>query len=464
MSHIKVAKGLDIPIKGLPAGPVQPLILSGSSAPLIKPKTIALDLGEFSRHRFKLLKKEGDQVKIGEPIVLDKQNDGIVFTSPAGGIITEITRGPKRSLLDIKISLADKEEIVEHKPLDPASATKEEILERLKIAGGFSHIRKRPFNTLANPNKLPRSIFIKAVETTLFVPPPQLQVEGHEELFQAGIDALKKLAACPIHLVTKLGDTYPAFNEARNVTHHTVEGPHPAGNVSVHIEQIDPISHPEDVVWTLNVHDVISIGSLVKKGKPFLDKVIGIGGPAAVEDKCGFFRVREGFPIEALISGRLTHKDKVRLISGDPLMGKKVEADGYLGFNAYSLVMIEEPTKREPLHFFRLGSNKYTFSRAYASGHLDKPEEGYDFSTSQHGERRPFIDPSLYDKVQPLNIPTVPLIKAVMAEDYELAEELGLLEVDPEDFALSTFVCPSKIDMTEIIRNGQEAAAQEFGL
>jgi Na+-transporting NADH:ubiquinone oxidoreductase subunit A len=461
MVAIKIKKGLDIPIKGLPHGEIQPLILSGDAAPFTKPRKVALDLSDFTHHRFKLLKKEGDTVKIGEPLVQDKRAEGIVFVSPGAGVITEITRGEKRSLLNMVISLADKEEAVPFSPIDPNHATSTEINERLKALGGYSHIHRRPFDLLATPDKLPRSLFVKAIETAPFIPPAELQVAGHESLFQAGLDALKKLTNAPIHLVMKAGSSCPAFLNAKNVELHTAEGPHPAGTFSVHIEQIDPITHPDDIVWTLNVHDVLSIGSIVARGTPFLDRVIGIGGPAALADRTGYFKVREGFPIEALVSGRLAPAEGVRLISGDPLTGRTVTSQGYLGFNAYAVVILEESQEREALHFFRLGGDKFTFSKAYASGHLPAPESGYRFTTSSHGEARPFIESALYDKVQPLPIPTTLLVKAVMAEDYDLAEELGLLEVVPEDFALSTFVCPSKIDMTEIIRNGQAALSEQ---
>lgn len=461
MVAIKIKKGLDIPIKGMPHGEIQPLILSGDAAAFTKPRKVALDLSEFTHHRFKLLKKEGDAVKIGEPLVHDKRSEEIVFVSPGAGIVTEITRGEKRALLDIVISLADKEETVAFSPLNPSQASPQEINDRLKALGGYSHIRRRPFNLLASPERMPRSIFVKAIETAPFIPPAELQVAGHEALFQAGLDALKKLTNAPIHLVMKAGTTCSAFVNAKNVEIHTAEGPHPAGTFSVHIAQIDPVLHPDDRVWTLNVHDVLSIGSIVSRGTPLLERVIGIGGPAALPDRIGYFKVREGFPIEALISGRMATAEGIRLISGDPLTGRTVSSKGYLGFNAYAVVMLEEPQEREALHFFRLGGKKYTFSKAYASGHLPTPDAGYRFTTSAHGEARPFIDASLYDKVQPLPIPTVPLVKAVMAEDYDLAEELGLLEVVPEDFALSTFVCPSKIDMTEIIRNGQAAFSEQ---
>lgn len=144
----------------------------------------------------------------------------------------------------------------------------------------------------------------------------------------------------------------------------------------------------------------------------------------------------------------------MRLVSGDPLSGRHVETEDYLGYFDYVFCVIPENTKREFLHFFRLGWDKYTFSKAYLSGHLDNSEKEYPFTTNQHGEHRPFIDNSLYDKVMPLNVSTIHLVKAVMAEDYDLAESLGLLEVDSEDFALPAFVDQSKIDMPDIIKNG----------
>lgn len=448
MAHIKVKKGLNIPIQGNPEGEVQSLP---------KPSLIGLDLSPFTSLRFKLLIKEGDVVSIGQPLLVDKATPGRMIVSPAAGVIREIHRGLKRVLLSIVIAVDQEEGYHDFTPFDPATITREDLVERLLTAGFFASIRQRPFNFLADPKKMPRSIFVKAVETAPFVPSPEMQLVGKEKEFQTGLSLLKKLTDGAVHLVYASHSTFKPFVEARDVLKHTVEGPHPAGNLSLHIQQIDPIHTPEDVVWTLNAHDTMRIGAFCLHGKIPMERIIGIGGPGVLPDRTGFFQARMGYPVTDLIPDRITKKP-MRLISGDPLMGKQVDSSDFLGFYDYAFCAIPENTERELLHFFRLGSDKYTVSGAYLGAPANEP---YPFTTSQHGERRAFIDASLYELVMPLPIATLPLIKAVQAEDFELAETLGLLEVDAEDFALPTFVCPSKIEMTSIIQQGLENYASE---
>lgn len=458
--HIKIKKGLDIPIKGKPEGRIKQNIPSGEASPLITPSKIALNLRSFEDVKFKLLIKVGDLVKIGQPLAEDKSTPGRMFVSPAGGVIKDIRRGDKRVLQEIIIDVAKQEEYHEPNLINLEHDSRNEIVEKLKEGGLFAHIRSRPFNLLANPSQSPRSIFVKAIESALFVPPAELQVQSHEKEFQAGLDVLSKLTEGPVNLVFHKETTCRAFLEAKNVQKHTVEGPHPVGNASVHIQYIDPIRSPEDNVWVVNASDVILIGHFCLTGRYFIDRIISIAGPAVIPEKIGYYKSRIGMPIEALIPGRI-QKGFNRLISGDPLMGQRVDAEDFLGFDHCVFCVIPENTHREFLHFFRLGTDKYTFSKAYFTGHLDNQNREYDFTTSQHGEHRAFIDSTLYDEVQPLSIPTMLLVKAVMAEDFELAETLGLLEVVPEDFALPTFVCPSKMEMTEIIKNGLKQYSKE---
>ncbi len=402
----------------------------------------------------------GDLVKIGQPLAEDKATPGRMFVSPAGGIVKEIRRGLKRALLAIVIDVARQEEAVIFPPLDPERASREEILERLKIGGLFAQIRRRPFNLLADPDKMPRSIFVKAIESAPFMPPAELQVLKKEKDFQAGLTALVRLTTGPVHLVYAKETSCKAFTEAKHVQRHTAEGPHPIGTHSLHIQKIDPIHSADALVWTLSVQDVVAIGHLVAQGRYLTEKVIAIAGPGVLPDRVGYFRARAGYPISSLIAGRI-QKGSLRFISGDPLMGHQVDVDGFLGFGDLVFTVIPENRERQFLHFFRLGADRYTFSRAYLSGHFDNRDREYDFTTSLHGEHRAFVDSTLYDEVMPLDIATMPLVKAVMAEDFETAEFLGLLEVDSEDFALPAFVCPSKMEMTEIMRKGLKFYARE---
>ncbi len=451
--HIKVKKGLDVPIKGKPEG----AILSFSS----RPTQLSLNLSSFETVRFSLFKKVGDTVKIGEPLCEDKSTPGRFFVSPAAGTITEIRRGLKRRLMDIVINVADKEEHFTFPKRNPLDVSREELIQHLMEGGIFSKITQRPFGFLANPNQTPRSIFVKALESAPFFPPAEMQVEGYEKEFQTGLDVLKKLTDGNVHLIYRHDTTCAAFFNAEHAKGHTAEGPHPVANASLHIQEIDPIQTSDDVVWTLNAHDVVSIGTLLLRGHTHTERVVSIAGPGIIEGQTGFFRLREGFPIAPLIASRIP-KNPCRLISGDPLMGTTTSAEGFLGPNDFVFTVVPENTHREMLHFFRLGVNKYSFSRAYVSGHLDNSTREYDFTTSMHGEHRAYVDASLYNKVMPLKVPTMHLVKSVLAEDYDLAEQLGLLEVAPEDFALPTFVDPSKTEMVDIIRQGLRAHAKEL--
>lgn len=460
MVHIKIKQGLDIPLSGKPQGAVKQIVPGGESTPMVNPPQVALDLRPFQDQKLRVLVKVGDAVLAGTPLVEDKAFEGRFFVSPAAGTVKDVVRGNKRVLEEIIIDTAKQEAFLEFPVIDPKSATREAILETLLAGGLFANIRSRPFSRLADPNKIPRAIFVKAVESAPFTPPAELQVEGKEKEFQIGLDALRKLTEGKVHLVYRSDTKLKAFLEAKGVEKHTVEGPHPVANHSLHIQHIEPITHINDCLWTVNAHTVVAIGTLLEKGRILNEKVISIAGPGILSDRVGYFKVKYGCPVGCLIAGRL-QKGEVRLISGDPLMGHKVDVKGFLGYSDFVFCAIPENTERELLHFFRLGIDKYSISGAYLSGHLNNSKRQYPFTTSQHGEHRPFIDPSLYEKVQPLTVPTMQLVKAVMAEDFDLADTLGLLEVDSEDFALPTFVCPSKMEMTEIIKQGIHRYAKE---
>lgn len=459
MVHIKITKGLNIPMSGKPEGKLKVLSSSGEEK-AVKPCQIALDLTPFDEVKFKVLVRVGEKVKIGQPLAEDKEFAGRFFVAPAGGVIREIRRGLKRKLLDIVIDVDQQEEYQQFPEFDLSTANRQELIDFLMLGGLFASIRQRPFNFLANPTQTPRNIFVKALESAPFVPPAEMQVMGVEKEFQAGLDALAKLTTGKVHLVYDMTSSCRAFSDAENVERHTAEGPHPVANHSLHIQQIDPIRTSDEVIWTLDTLSVIKLGHFILHGRNYVDRVISIAGPGIIEGQTGFFKIRDGFPVESLLSGRIK-EGCMRLISGDPLLGRKVDSEGFLGYSDYVFCVIPENTRREFLHFFRPGASKYTFSRAYLSGHFDNTHREYFFTTNQHGEHRPFIDNTLYDKVMPLSISTMHLVKALMAEDYDLAENLGLLEVDAEDFALPSFVCQSKIEMVYIVRDGLRRFASD---
>ena len=460
MVDIKTEKGLDIPIMGKPQGAPQPLKALQNAFFEGHRLKIALDLKPFEEVRFKLLVRVDDTVKLGQPLLEDKSCPGRYFVAPAAGVVREVRRGLKRRLLDIVIDVAETEEKITYESPNLSSAKREELIDFLMQAGLFAFIRQRPFNLLADPQKMPRAIFVKALESAPFVPPAEMQVKGHEKEFQLGLQLLSKLTSGQVHLVYRKDSDCSIFKDAHHVVHHTAQGPHPISSPSLHIHHIDPIRSAEAVIWTVDALAVIKIGYLMTQGHYFVNKVIGIGGPGIAEGKTGYFQVREGVAIHSLMATRI-EGENIRLISGDPLAGTQVEPEDYLGLYDSVFCAIPENNSREFLHFFRLGKDKYTFSRAYLSGHFDHSKQNCFFTTNNHGERRPFIDNTLYDQVMPLAVSTMHLVKAVMAEDYDLAASLGLLEVDGEDFLLPTFVCPSKIEMRAIIDKGLKHYAED---
>jgi Na+-transporting NADH:ubiquinone oxidoreductase subunit A len=288
---------------------------------------------------------------------------------------------------------------------------------------------------------------VKAIESAPFTPPAELQLENCEEWFQAGLDLLSTIS--PIHLVYAKDSA--KFSQFQNVIHHTAEGPHPISHPSLHIQLLDPILKSSEVVWTVDTCGVIAIGHAACKAALHLEKVVALAGEGIAPELRGFYRVSEGADLRSILS---SDSPSSRLISGDPLMGEQRDIDGHLGFGHTVLCAIPEEPTRKALHFFRWTSPSYTATKTY--------EQNKTFSTRLHGEERAFIDPNIYDKVMPLQISTVPLIKALLAEDFETAEILGSLEVAPEDFALPTFICPSKIEMVEIVRKGLSKIASEL--
>lgn len=448
--HIRIKKGLDIPIEGGATGGVKELPPAGR---------IALNLSQFPQTRFQLLVKVGDRVQLGQPLAVDKGCERRAFVSPAAGLVGEIRRGFKRRLLSIVIERDAQEEQFNHGALQPEPASREAIVDKLCAMGLFAHIRMRPFDLLANPEETPRQIFVRAIESAPFVPPPEIQVLGHEEAFQEGLNALRKLTSGKLHLVYRAGSSCQAFTQAQGVERHTAEGPHPISSPSLHIHRIAPIASHDDLIWTVSVYDVVAIGESLRTGHYYCDKVIAIAGTAILPDQRGFFRVRAGSPVEQLIDHR-SHQKEIRLISGDPLMGERVDLEDFLRFYDTVFCAIPEGKGRELFHFFRLGASKYTASHAYLSGFFKSRR--YNFTTNQHGEERAFVDGEPYQKVMPMRIPVMQLVKALLSEDYELSETLGMLEVSAEDFALPSFVCPSKIEMVEIVQKALERYSAEF--
>ncbi len=440
---IKLSRGFDIKIEGTPVKKMNSAFTSKTFS--VKP----IDFHGLAPIP-KLLVAEGDEVKAGDRLFYDKQNDNIFYSAPVSGEIVEIRRGEKRAIHEIVI-LADSEIQYRHwEKRDIPSLAREEIIERMLDSGAWHFIRQRPYDIAANPTVEPKAIFISGFDSAPLAPDWDFIMEGRQAGFQSGIDILGKLTKGKIHL--SLSATHrpcDAFNNVKGVEVHWFDGPHPAGNVGIQIHHIDPINKG-DVIWYINPQDVVNLATLFTEGIYRPERTVAYAGPELI--RTGYINTLQGANISEIVKNNLTN-DHVRFISGNVLTGRKISANGHLGFYDHLFTVIREGDQPELLGWLFPSYPRPTKSGTYLA-YMNEAPKGYRVNTGMHGEERAYVVTGQYESVLPMDILPVHLVKAIMARDFDLMEGLGIYEVSEEDFALCEFVCTSKIDVQEIIREG----------
>jgi len=443
MSTVILRKGHDIRV----AGRAERTLVDVSS-----PKRVALLPTEFRGIRPRLSVEVGQQVKLGTPLFTDKLHPEIRFVSPAAGTVVALTRGARRVLTEVVVELGDDEQAENLPTFEPESlsqCSRAQVLQALLQGGLWGLLKQRPFGKVPNPDETPKSIFVQGMDTEPLALDPAFALQGQEVAFQAGLDALTRLTEGPVRLcVQDRTDLAPALSGAQRVETHRFSGPHPAGNPGTHIHFLDPVRQGE-VVWYLKAVEVSDIGRLLLSGRFPAERVVALAGPAVSQPS--YLRTRVGAPMQVLTEGRLTG-ERVRYVSGTVLNGASVGAEGFLRFGDRTVTALPEGGEQQLLAWAKPGLDKYSVSRTFLSGFCRGAPVALD--TSLHGGHRAIVDLGQYDAVMPLNLMPVPLVKSLLAGDLDEAEKLGLLELAEEDLALCTFVCPSKIDFGEILRQG----------
>ncbi|MDB0027512.1 Na(+)-translocating NADH-quinone reductase subunit A [Flavobacteriales bacterium] len=404
----------------------------------------------------KLAVKVGDRVKAGTTLFFDKYNDKVNFSSPVSGEVAAIVRGAKRKILEIVIQ-ADTEIAYEDFAIASSdSLSREQIIDGMLMAGVWPFVRQKPYDIIANPIDMPKSIFISAFNTAPLTIDNDFALYGMDELFQKGLDYVVKLTSGKTHLNID-GNTNPSkvFTDAKRVEINKISGAHPAGNVGVQMHHIDPINKGE-VVWYLEPQDVISIARLFTEGKYDISRIIALAGPQVVKPK--YYRIISGASIANLLVDNLKEGDN-RIISGDVLTGQQIDINGTLGFYHTTITVIEEGKEQEFLGWILPGTHKFSASKTFLSWLT--PSKKYALNANMHGEERAYVMTGEYEKVLPMDIYPTHLIKACMIEDIELMENLGIYEVSTDDLALCEFVCTSKIEVQSIIRHGLDLVRKE---
>ncbi|MBQ5736354.1 MAG: Na(+)-translocating NADH-quinone reductase subunit A [Alistipes sp.] len=433
--NIKLCKGLDIKLAGKAEARVE-------DAPMAK--SYAVSPLDYENVTPKLLVKVGDKVEAGSPLFFDKNNPRILFTSPVSGTVAAINRGEKRKLLNIAVE-PDQTQVYKALKVVDAKASRSEIVEMLLESGLWTRIVERPFGVIANPDAQPKAIFVSAFDSAPLAPDYNFVLKTEKAALEAGLALLSRLTDGKVHLSARKGDEgYMA--EVKGVEYHTFSGKHPVGNVGVQIHHIDRIAKG-DIVWTVNVQDVVLMGRLAMGGKLDMTKVIAVAGSEA--QKPCYKRIIAGAAVESIV-GKVS--ENVRVISGDVLTGVATAKDGYISANANMLSLIPEGNVYELLGWAMPRFHRFSVSRAYFSWLCPKKE--YKLDTNLNGGERPFVVTGLYEKYLPMDVYVAYLLKACLVKDLDKMENLGIYEVLPEDLALCEFVDPSKIEMQQILRDG----------
>ncbi|MEO7264274.1 MAG: Na(+)-translocating NADH-quinone reductase subunit A [Ferruginibacter sp.] len=447
--YIKLKRGLNIKL----AGEAKKIF---STVPL--PETFAVKPTDFIDITPKLMVKEGDQVQAGTTLFFAKHNEDIRFSSPVSGEVIEIVRGEKRKLLEIKI-LADKEiSYLDFNKANPEDLSREVIIEKILNSGAWPFIRQRPFGTIANPAEVPKSIFISAFDSSPLAPDYNFIMQADETSFQTGLNAISKLTDGKLHLnIDKDKTISTVFSNAKGVEINTFSGPHPAGNIGVQVHHIDPLCKGE-TIWYVNPQDVVIIGKLFTKGRFEATRVLAITG-SQIEQPL-YYKTLVGSAVKKILLDTGIKDGDHRIISGNVLTGKQIPVEGYSGFYDAQITVIPEGHTFEFMGWLAPGFNKFSMSRSFFS--WLNPNKKYDLDTNLHGEERPFVVTGEYEKVFPMDIYPVQLLKSILVEDLDMMEKLGIYEVLEEDFALCEVVCTSKIKSQDIIRKGLEIIRKEF--
>ncbi|MGB1204788.1 MAG: Na(+)-translocating NADH-quinone reductase subunit A [Chitinophagales bacterium] len=438
---IKFKKGYDIKIIGTPKTTVHSNFKAKTHA--VKP-TDFIGISPIP----KLTVDVGDRVKAGDTLFYDKKRPEILYTAPVSGEVVEIKRGAKRSLAAVVILADEKMSYKLFNPVRISSASRNEIVKFLMETGCWPFIRQRPYNVIANPDEQPKNIFISGFKTAPLAPDTTFLMKGQEGAFSAGVSVLKKLTKGKVYLSLSNKQDSQSFSQAKDATINHFSGPHPAGNVGVHIHHIAPINKG-DVVWTLDPQDVILIGKLFNTGKYDTERLVALGGTPVSQPQ--YYKTYLGASIKNMVANNL-NKDHVRFVSGDILTGEKIAADGHVGAFHQQVTVVEEGDHYEFLGWLKPSYARPSVSRTFMS--FMKPNKEYDVNTNTHGEHRAFVVTGAYEKVIPMDVLPMQLLKAILYRDFELMEGLGIYEVVEEDLALCEFICPSKTDMQEILREG----------
>ena len=444
---IKLRKGLDINLKGKAAK--QKFSVKAAAQYALVPD-------DFVGMTPKVVVREGDKVKAGDALFVNKKQTDVKFASPVSGVVQAVVRGDRRKVLRVVVEADKDQQYVDFGLKQVASLDGDAVVKTLLEAGLFGYINQLPYAVSTTPDQKPRAVFVSALRDMPLAGDFEYELQGNEEDFQTGLTALSKVA--PVYLGIGAKQTSKALTEAKDVEVNVFDGPCPAGNVGVQVNNIAPVNKGE-VVWTVDPTAVIFFGRLFRTGKVDLRRLVAVAGSEITKPE--YAEVLVGQPIADLLEGKLAAKDHLRTINGNPLTGRKATKDDFVGGHTSEITVIPEGDNvDEMLGWILPRTNDFSVSRSYFSWLFGKNKE-YALDARVKGGERHMIMSGEYDKVLPMDIYAEYLIKAIIAGDIDRMEQLGIYEVAPEDFAVAEFVDSSKLELQHIVRQGLDMLRKE---
>ncbi len=437
---IKIRRGLDLPIAGVPGESIE-------DGPSIR----SVALVGFDYHGMKptMAVAVGDKVKLGQVLFTDKKTEGVKYTSPASGTVAAVNRGYQRVLQSVVIDVDgdEAEEFTSYSSDQLGSLTREQVVEQLIDSGMWTSFRTRPFSRVPAIDSAPQAIFISVMDTNPLAVNPALVVSEKAQAFQNGLSVVSKLTEGKVYVCHKANTSLPV-SLGDNVVLETFEGVHPAGNVGTHIHFLEPVS-VNKFVWTLGYQDVIAIGELFTSGKLSVERVVSLAGPQVENPR--IIRTRLGASLDEITAGQLKPGEN-RVVSGSVFGGRTANGPlAYLGRYDVQVCALLEGRERPFLHYFTPGSNRFSKIPIYISKLFSNKK--WDFTTSANGSERAMVPIGAYESVMPLDILPTQLLRALIVGDTDMAQKLGCLELDEEDLALCTFVSVGKYEYGPILRD-----------
>ena len=444
---IKISKGLDIKIDGKAIEKISKIQPS---------RVIEIIPDHFHGITPKVTVKEGEAIKAGTPLFYNKNYESMKFVSPVSGSIREIKRGERRKVMSILIDVNSQLEFLQFGVKKTSSLTADEIKSTLLNSGLWVYIKQRPYDTIANPDRTPKAIFISGFDSAPLAPDYEYVMKDKMNDFQAGLDVLSKLTTGKIHIGLKSANSI--FATAKGVETTIFTGVHPAGNAGVQINKVNPINKGE-VVWTINPQDVVIMGRLFSKGVVVMTNTIALTGPDVENPQ--YFETIAGNSITDIVKGNLKKTSyPLRFVSGNLLTGIQISENGFLTPYASQISVIDDGGETHELFGWAMPRlNKFSASNMFFTKLL--PRKKFKYNARLLGGPRAIIMSGEWDKVFPMDILPEQLIKAMIAKNIDRMENLGAYEVAPEDFALCEFVDTSKLPLQAIVREALDFLKNE---